>query len=79
MPVTWPTLFARASQIAFQLLLDRRVGEMGDVGGIDPMLVVGKTPKQQRKPRPDPEGEQQVLGFEALRHLMDDTRSHQTL
>ena len=36
-------------QFAFQSLLDRRISELIDVGGLDPVLVIGKTAEQQRQ------------------------------
>jgi len=55
-------------QIAFQFLLDGCIGEFIDVSRFDPVFVIGKSPEQQGKSDADPQGGEQILGFEALRH-----------
>ena len=45
-------------QIALEFLLDGRVGEPGDVGAVDPMLVIGEATEQEREPDAHAEGEQ---------------------
>ena len=55
-------------EIRFELLLNGGVGELVDVGGVDPMLVIGDAGQQQREHRPDRQGGQGILGFEAASH-----------
>ena len=62
-PVISERLLARAFEVGFQLLRDGGVGELIDVGGIDPVLVVGQSAQYQRQHRADRQGKQQVLGF----------------
>ena len=60
-PVISATLLAARLQIALELLLDGRVGEPGDVRGVDPMLVVGQPAEQQRKPGAHPRASSKYL------------------
>ena len=50
-------------EVGFQLLRHGGIGELIDVGGIDPVLVVGQAAQYQRQDRPDRQCKQQVLGF----------------
>ena len=64
--------FAQAAgaglEVGFQLLRDGGIGELVDVGGVDPVLVVGQAAQQQRQHAADRQGQQQILGFKASRH-----------
>ena len=50
-------------EVGLQLLRHGGVGELIDVGGIDPVLVEGQAAQYQRQHRPDRQCKQQVLGF----------------
>ena len=55
-------------QIRFELLFNRRMGKLVDVGRVDAMLVIGKAGQQKRERRADQQGHQQILRFEAACH-----------
>ena len=55
-------------QIGFQLLLDGGVSELVDVGGRRPGARSRPNRPASAQHRADPQGKQQILGFEASRH-----------
>ncbi len=55
-------------EIRLKLLFDRRVRQLVDIRGVDPMFVIRHTAQQQRQDRSDPQGQQQIVRFQAACH-----------
>jgi hypothetical protein len=55
-------------QVGFQFLLDRYIGKLVGIGGVEATLIVRKASQDQQQYGADPHRKEQIVAFEAARH-----------